>query len=434
MLVEPRRPSILVVASPSPVMGGGGLRALRSLREYVKHFETSLVIPWDLWSNKNTLRDSATYLRELRELGVRFSGFSQLPDMIYRLRRVPGSRAFDQLMPLLIPGTVGIHVSPGNYDAIIALHEEWGAIYTGCKLAEHFNAPSMVLLQNPSFYGSKERFLNIVKSILLWRELRSDSPIEEALFKAEALIRELSIEHMRKQHCSKALRKYTLIVSVSKAIPIEMGDEWVNRIISLDPGVSLDYEDLLLIKRVRERVRSKENYIVFGGTPVATKGLAEALIVFKQILRRSNGLKLVVTGRLTKTMSMILGKMCRKLGIAEKVVFTGFIPRAERFEVIAKAKVMLNPSHKDAFPYTVLESLHLGTPVVGYKIPALEINYGGLPGVVLVDEWDLEALAVKTMEILEKMVDAVEPPKIKPWEEIMSEEVGLIHKLLEIAP
>ena len=100
---------------------------------------------------------------------------------------------------------------------------------------------------------------------------------------------------------------------------------------------------------------------------------------------------------------------------------------------LAKARLMLYPSHEDTFSYAVLESLHLGTPVVGYKIPALEIYYGGLPGVVLVEEWDLEALAVKTMEILEKRVDAVEPPKIKPWGEIMSEEVGLIHKLLEIA-
>jgi glycosyltransferase involved in cell wall biosynthesis len=188
------------------------------------------------------------------------------------------------------------------------------------------------------------------------------------------------------------------------------------------------------MKRVRERVESKGNYVVFGGRPRAVKGLAEALIVFKQILKSSSELKLVVTGRLTKTMSMILGKMCRKLGLADKVVFTGFIPRAERFEVIAKAREMLYPSHEDAFSYAVLESLHLGTPVVGYKIPALEINYGELPGVVLVDERDLEALAVKTMEILEKRLDAVEPPKVKPWEEIMSEEVGLIHKLLEIAP
>jgi glycosyltransferase involved in cell wall biosynthesis len=145
------------------------------------------------------------------------------------------------------------------------------------------------------------------------------------------------------------MKTKTVAKGVTKATSIEMGGEWINRIISLDPGVSLDHEDLSLMKRVRERVESKENYVVFGGRPSAVKGLAEALIVFKQILKSSSELKLVVTGRLTKTMSIIFGKMCRKLGIADKVVFTGFIPRAERFEVIAKAKVMLYPSHEDAF-------------------------------------------------------------------------------------
>jgi glycosyltransferase involved in cell wall biosynthesis len=140
------------------------------------------------------------------------------------------------------------------------------------------------------------------------------------------------------------------------------------------------------MKRVRERVRSKENYVVLGGRPNAVKGFAEALIVFKEISRRSNELRLIVTGRLTKTMSMILRKVCRKLGIVDKVVFTGFISRVKRLEIVTKAKLMLYLSHVDAFSYAVLESLHLGTPVVSYKIPALEIHYGGLPGVELVEE------------------------------------------------
>ena len=134
MLVKREKPRILVVASPSPVTGGGGLRALRSMREYVKYFGTHLVIPWGLWDNRDTLRDSSTYLRELKELGVKFAGFSQLPDMIYRLRRVPGSRIFDLLTPLLIPGIGSIHVSSGSYDAVIVLHEGWDAVYTGYKL------------------------------------------------------------------------------------------------------------------------------------------------------------------------------------------------------------------------------------------------------------------------------------------------------------
>jgi hypothetical protein len=57
----------------------------------------------------------------------------------------------------------------------------------------------MVLLQLPPFYGSKERFLNIIKALLLWRELRSKSPIEEVLLKAEILTQEFPIEYMNKR-------------------------------------------------------------------------------------------------------------------------------------------------------------------------------------------------------------------------------------------
>jgi glycosyltransferase involved in cell wall biosynthesis len=91
---------------------------------------------------------------------------------------------------------------------------------------------------------------------------------------------------------------------------------------------------------------------------------------------------------------------------------------------------MLYPSHVDAFPYAVLESLHLGTPVIAYRIPALEIYYGGTPGVELVDEWDLESFTVKAIDILEKGVGVIEPPKIKSWDEIMNEEVRIVQKLV----
>jgi len=91
---------------------------------------------------------------------------------------------------------------------------------------------------------------------------------------------------------------------------------------------------------------------------------------------------------------------------------------------------MLYPSHVDAFPYAVLESLYLGTPVVAYRIPAIEIYYGKTPGVELVEEWDLETLAVKTVDLLEKRTETIEPPRIKSWKEIMSEEVGIISELV----
>jgi len=426
---ERRKYRVLVVASPFPI-SGGGLRALRSLREYVKYYDTSLVIPWSSWDDKDTLRDSIVYLRGLRNLGVKLIGFSKLPNILYKVRRVLSPRIFSQLIPLTLPGMVKCEVLPRDYDAIVVLHECLDAVCTGRMLAEYFNVPSMVLLQLPPFYGSKERFLNILKALLLWREFRSNSKVEEVILKVEALAREVTIEYMSKYRIGGMLRKYNLIISISKAIPIEMGSEWVERIVPLDPGVSLDDEDLLSIKSVKMKIKDKEDYLVFGGRPEAGKGLIEALLVFKQITKYKSNLKLFITGKISKELLMRMKMICKKLGIGDKVVFTGFISRRDRFEIVAKAKLMLYPSHIDAFPYAVLESLHLGTPVIAYRIPALEIYYGGTSGVELVDEWNLESFTVKAIDILEKGVEVIEPPKIKSWDEIMDEEVGIVQKLI----
>jgi hypothetical protein len=91
---------------------------------------------------------------------------------------------------------------------------------------------------------------------------------------------------------------------------------------------------------------------------------------------------------------------------------------------------MLYPSHVDAFPYAVLESLYLETSVVGYRIPALEIFYGRCPGMELVEKGDIGALTVKAIDVLEKGVDAVEPLKIKSWKVIINKEIEMIKRCL----
>jgi glycosyltransferase involved in cell wall biosynthesis len=426
-----KRSSVLVVATPSPLTGGGGLRALRSLKAYARFFETSLFIPWGLWSDKKLLRESVSYLRELKNSGIEFAGYSSLPTSMYKLSGVAGLKAVLENMVLLAPNAVRLKVNKGRYDAVIVLHENWDAVYAGAVLAELLGAKNAVLLQLPPFYGSRKRFSNIVKALRLWRGLMSNTPIEKALFEYEALVRCSVAEHLRRLRYGDALRKYTLVLGVSRAVAVEMGPNWLGRVFCLDPGVSLEEEDLRIVSSVREGIKEKGNYVVFGGRFVAEKGNAEALLVFKAISKRFPGLKLVVTGRVNPRLYSRALRICKKLGIEGKVVFTGYVPREERFEIIARAKLMLYPSHVDSFPYAILESLHLGTPVVAYRIPAIEIYYGGLPGVELVQEWDLEALTVKAIDILERGVDAVEPPKIKSWEEIMSEEVSLVNKLVE---
>ncbi|MEM2622874.1 MAG: glycosyltransferase, partial [Candidatus Nezhaarchaeales archaeon] len=119
-----------------------------------------------------------------------------------------------------------------------------------------------------------------------------------------------------------------------------------------------------------------------------------------------------------------------RLGLEDRIVLTGTVPRAERFRIVAKANLMLYPSHVDAFSYAVLESLHLGTPVVAYDIPALKLYYDGRPGVRLVKEGDVEALVAETLNILSSKSVEVEPPQLRSWDEIMQEETNLIKRIM----
>jgi glycosyltransferase involved in cell wall biosynthesis len=421
---------ILVISSPSPVTGGGGLRALRSLLEYVKYFDAYLFVPWGLWSNKQLLRKSLNYLRELRNAGIRFGGFSSTPSALQSVSRVLKSRIAEMLFSLLVPKIVHIDVGMLKYDAIVVLHEPWDTVYSGYVLTEVLDVPAMVLLHDPPFYGSTKRFENILKALALWRKVRSDNAIKNLAFEIELYTRMKSMAFLQKLRYEKVLRRYKLVLGVTKATATEMGGEWVDRMYCFDPGVSLDDEDLEVIKSVRARVREKQDYIVFGGRPIAEKGLAEALIAFKFISKHFSNLKLVFTGRISPESYAHVKKALKRLGIEDKVVFTGFVSRERRFEIVARAKLIIYPSHVDAFSYAVLESLHLGTPVVAYRIPALEIYYGKSPGVELVEEGDIKALTVKAIDVLEKGVETVEPPKIKSWREIMNEEIEIIRKLI----
>uniref|UniRef100_A0A7J3Y012 Glycosyltransferase n=1 Tax=Thermogladius calderae TaxID=1200300 RepID=A0A7J3Y012_9CREN len=428
--MENGKPRVLTVATPLPARGGGGLRALRSLEEYVKHFDTNLVLPWDPWIERELLKSSVADLRRLESLGVKIVGYSRVPWPLPALGRLTGLGLVN-VATQLAPRLVRVERAKAGWKAVVALHENWDTVHTGGLIARETGAPSMVLLQLPPFYGSRERLLNIVRALLLWRELGKTSEPDAILEKTEVVGRLVSLNPVRKRRFAEALEKYKLIVGVTRATAVEMGGEWEGRMVCLNPGVALDSEDLQLINRVKAKARGRGDYIVFGGRPVADKGLPEALIVFKALSKHYSGLKLVVTGWMRPRVKWRVGLMVRRLGLEGRVLFTGFIPREERFRVVAAARLMLYPSHVDAFPYAVLESLHLGTPVVAYGIPAIEIHFKDTPGVSVVDEWDLEAMAAVASNILEGRFEPPQPPKLKTWEEIMREEVSLIYRLLK---
>jgi len=416
--------SILAIANPFPRSGGGYYRAKKSLMEYRRHgVRAKLLIP----PIERYVPDERT-LRELMMNGVDFVGFTRITSGSLLSRRL--HEFMDPLAPSLAL-RVNLKTIPRDIDAVVSFHEEWAPIWLSYYIGLKLEKPSAAILQLPAFYALKHRvnairrasklYFDLVYGVDIVRKITSDIYSE---------LRNTIDELVYTRSFRRVLDKLNLIIGISRAVCVEMGLKESSRVHCMDPGVSLDSGDLALIEDIRRKFKEKKGCIVFGGRPDRLKGVAEAILVFKAITERLDGnYKLYITRHLGEREAYRLRRLVKNIGIENKVVFTGFVSREERLKIVREARLMLYPSHVDAYPYAVAESLLLGTPIVAYDIPAIDIYFRGLEGVRIVRELDVEAMVDEAIDILTSRHVEVEPPRLRPWGEIIEEEVSLIKRV-----
>lgn len=99
---------------------------------------------------------------------------------------------------------------------------------------------------------------------------------------------------------------------------------------------------------------------VFSGLHIARKGLPFALDALGRLQDLPWSLDVLGSGPLTEPWK----RRAERLGIADRVRFHGFLPRAEAVRVMATADAFVFPSLQEGWPTVVIEALSLGLPVV----------------------------------------------------------------------
>lgn len=130
---------------------------------------------------------------------------------------------------------------------------------------------------------------------------------------------------------------------------------------------------------------------------IPKKGLPDSLHAFAAFLEKEGNARLIVAGE--GPMRHELEELAQRLGIRERVEFTGFLDQTELREIYARAHLFLHPSRtteakdQEGVPNAMLEAMATGLPVVATK-------HGGIPEAVpdgkagmLVPERSPDALA-----------------------------------------
>jgi glycosyltransferase involved in cell wall biosynthesis len=130
--------------------------------------------------------------------------------------------------------------------------------------------------------------------------------------------------------------------------------------------------------------------IIYVGSLSSGKGLWDLLKAIKLLKDRGYiFLRCYILGR--KENSKLTMRLIEKLGIGDLLSIEGY---KDPFPYLAECDLMIYPTRYDAFPNTVLESIHVGCPVLAAAI-------GGVPDILKYDQLLFEPANIQ--EIAEKI-------------------------------
>lgn len=144
---------------------------------------------------------------------------------------------------------------------------------------------------------------------------------------------------------------------------------------------------------------SKDNKIVLGtigAVYVKYKGQRYVLKAMASLIKKGYNLEYQMVGGGNPQK---LKKLAQKLGIEDRVVFTGSLKHEDIFRWLDTIDIYLQPSDIEGLPRSMVEALSRACPMIGTSV-------GGIPELIE-DKWTFKRKDVKGLEkVLEKMINA----------------------------
>jgi glycosyltransferase involved in cell wall biosynthesis len=174
-----------------------------------------------------------------------------------------------------------------------------------------------------------------------------------------------------------------------------------DRIEVVYPGVEERFhpvKDQTLLEKVRKRYNLPPRFILGLGTLQPRKNFTRLIEAYSLLVTRHPSLRLVIAGGKGWLYEEIFATV-ERLGLADKVVFPGFVADGDLPALYNLADLFVFPSLYEGFGLPPLEALACGTPVI-------TSDASSLPEVVgeagpMVEATDVEALAEAMKRVLE---------------------------------
>lgn len=182
--------------------------------------------------------------------------------------------------------------------------------------------------------------------------------------------------------------------------------------------------------------KDKHNILVFLGALAKDKGIEDALEIFAKINFQKADYTFWVIGKGDEKYTEFLKQKCKKLFFEKKIKFWGFVDKDKKFELLEKAKLLVNPSIREGWGLVVIEAASVGTPTVGYDVPGIRDSIINDKTGIIDKQNSVESITFQIMNLLndhsryQKMrEEALKWSKKFSWDKSIRESLTLIESL-----
>lgn len=163
------------------------------------------------------------------------------------------------------------------------------------------------------------------------------------------------------------------------SVLIALSDEWKVRLSQIVPeskitiieNYSILHEDSL-----EQRLKRKcSNTVLFLGGLGKRKGCYDIPEIVREVKKQIPDVKFILAGSGSEADEKAIRQLVDENGVAENVVFPGWVRGDEKDRLLREADVFFLPSYNEGMPMSVLDAM-------GYGLPVVSTNVGGIPKIV----------------------------------------------------
>lgn len=174
----------------------------------------------------------------------------------------------------------------------------------------------------------------------------------------------------------KMLQRLISRVLESQSVVVVLSESWRDYVRLIAPQATIqilsNYVRLPDLSNKSDRSNQTDIEFLFLGVIGKRKGIYDLLPAFKTALSVVPELKLIIggNGEVERAREVVA-----ELGIADRVIFAGWINGEEKIRRLQQAQIYVLPSHNEGLPVSLLEAM-------SWQVPVISTRVGGIPELV----------------------------------------------------